>query len=151
MLEKWRKIYLLDPLWRLDLFTFDDAEMPGAYARVDISTAEYYFASIEIAESTFEMKEDEFMEIVNEALAHELLHILLIDFFRTSQVCAGENQELLEELKYKYEQFTTRLAKSYTNLDAKIIEKDELLKEVKEVCESGDIEKLKEILKGDKE
>jgi hypothetical protein len=29
--------------------------------------------------------------------------------------------------------------------DAKIVEKDELLKEVKEVCESGDIEKLKEM------
>ena len=42
LVEKWKMILNIDPIWKIDLDVFNDASMPGAYARVDTSTAEYF-------------------------------------------------------------------------------------------------------------
>ena len=49
IIDKWRDILHLDPLWSIDLTIFDDDATPGAFARVDASTTEYFFATIEIS------------------------------------------------------------------------------------------------------
>lgn len=116
ILDKWRTILHLDPLWRIDLTIFDDNEMPGAFARVDASTTEYFFATIEISYDMLRLREEDFEDKMNEAACHELLHLVMVDFFRSAQLVAGENEAMQNELKYKYEQFTSRLQKAFINL-----------------------------------
>lgn len=116
IVEKWREILHLDPLWSINLTIFDDDTMPGAFARVDASTTEYFFATIEISYSMLQLYDEDFEYKMNEAACHELLHLVMVDFFRSAQLVAGENEAMQNELKYKYEQFTSRLQKSFINL-----------------------------------
>ena len=104
ILVDWRLILQLDPLWQIDMFVFDDDETPGAMARVNTSSAEYFIATIEVAYTLLQLKEEEFCERMNDAMCHELIHLCLIDHFRFSQTVAGDNQVYQEELKYKFEQ-----------------------------------------------
>lgn len=116
ILDKWRSILHLDPLWKIDLTIFDDNEMPGAFARVDASTTEYFFATIEISYDMLQLREEDFEDKMNEAACHELLHLVMVDFFRSAQMVAGENEAMQGELRYKYEQFTSRLQKAFIEL-----------------------------------
>ncbi|MFA5048228.1 MAG: hypothetical protein WC516_04370 [Patescibacteria group bacterium] len=116
IIDKWRDILHLDPLWSIDLTIFDDDTTPGAFARVDASTTEYFFATIEISYSMLQLREEDFEAKMNEAACHELLHLVMVDFFRSSQLVAGENEAMQNELKYKYEQFTSRLQKAFIQL-----------------------------------
>ena len=116
IIEKWRVILHLDPLWNIDLTIFDDEAIPGAFARVDASATEYFFATIELSYDVLQLKEEDFEKKMNEAACHELLHLVMVDFFRSAQLVAGENAVMQDELKYKYEQFTSRLQKAFVEL-----------------------------------
>lgn len=147
--DKWRKILNLDPLWELDISVFDDEMMPGALARVDVSGAEYFMATIELSYDMLDMKEDEFKEKINEVICHELLHVVSIDYYRTAQLSAGENDAIQKELRYRYEQFTSRLQKTFTDLGKfqdKSLELEEKIEEIKNILNSDDQDKI-DILK----
>jgi len=119
-IKKWRSILYIDPLWNIYIDVFDDEEMPLALARVDASSTEYYMATIELSYSMLQMVEEEFMEKIDDIICHELLHLVMIDFFRTAQVAAGESEEMHKELKYKYEQFTSRLQRAFMDMYKKV-------------------------------
>lgn len=119
-IKRWRGLLHIDPLWTIYLDVFDDEEMPSAFARIDASSTEYYIATIELSYSTLQMEEDDFLKKIDDIICHELLHLVMIDFFRTAQVAAGEREEMQRELKYKYEQFTSRLQRAFMDIYKKI-------------------------------
>jgi hypothetical protein len=116
IVARWRAVLHLDPLWKISLDVFDDSEIPEALARIDASTTEYYMATIELSCSLFELKEARFVSKMNEIACHELLHLVMVDFFRTAQLAATESEEMLKELRYKYEQFTSRLQRAFSDM-----------------------------------
>jgi len=91
--------------------------MGGAFARVDTSNSEYYVAVMEINAAIFTSEEEEFVFLINEIVCHELVHLVMIDFVHSAQVAAGDNESMHDELRYKYEQFTSRLQKAFMGLD----------------------------------
>jgi len=121
IVDKWRKILYLDPIWVVSVEFADVEEMGGALARVDTSNSEYYVAVMEVTESLLQLDEDEFDPIINEIACHELIHLLLIDFVRSAQLVAGENEAMHNELRYKYEQFTSKLQRAFMNLNEQIV------------------------------
>jgi len=127
LVRKWSKYLCLDPMWIISIEVMPDEEMEGALARIDSSTSEYYVAIIEINQALLQIDEDKYVETVNEIVCHELIHLVMIDFFRTAQIAAGKKEELQDELKYKYEQFTSRFQRAFVDMD-KSLQKAELFK-----------------------
>lgn len=138
IVEEWKAILHLDPLWTIHIDVFDDIDNPGALARVDASNTEYYVATIELSYSLFEFKEKQFVLKMNEIACHELLHLATVDFFRTAQLAAAENEEMLKELRYKYEQFTARLQKAFVEMFNSNIELEVKLRTIKNLYLSED-------------
>jgi uncharacterized protein YdeI (YjbR/CyaY-like superfamily) len=66
------------------------------------------------------LSESDFKKAVNEVLCHELIHLVMIDFMRTAQLAADEDQVLQDELRYKFEQYTTRMQRAFMDLDKKV-------------------------------
>ena len=155
IVAKWKEVLYLDPLWRINIDVFDDTDIPEALARLDTSSAEYYMTTIELSYSLFELKEADFVDKMNEVACHELLHLVMVDFFRTAQLAAAENEEMIKELRYKYEQFTSRLQRAFSdmfNTNMELEGVDDKLHKIKNLylCESypgkwEDMEKLLEI------
>jgi hypothetical protein len=115
--SKWKRILHLDPLWHIGLSITDAEEMGGALARVDTSNAEYYVAEIEVSSTLLVADDKQFADAINELVCHELVHLVMIDFFRTAQLAAGDRQDMQDELRYKYEQFTSRFHRAFVALD----------------------------------
>ena len=148
--KKWREILYLDPLWDIDVTIFDDDMMPGALARVDVSSTEYFLATVEVSYDMFDMKEEEFKEKINEVICHELLHVVSIDFFRSAQLAAGENEVIQKELRYRYEQFTSRLQKTFNKLHSsyeKVGEFENKINEIKKILDGEEIDKIEALKK----
>lgn len=120
VVSKWRKILHLDPIWTISIELADADVMGGAFARVDTSNSEYYVAVMEVNAAIFTSEEEEFEFLINEIVCHELVHLVMIDFVRSAQVAAGDNDSMHAELMYKYEQFTSRLQKAFMGLDDQI-------------------------------
>jgi hypothetical protein len=98
-----------------------DAEtMGGAFARVDTTNSEYYVTTMEINAAILNSEEGEFELLINEIVCHELVHLVMIDFIHSAQLVAGDNESMHNELRYKYEQFTSRLQKAFMDLDEQI-------------------------------
>jgi hypothetical protein len=116
-INKWKKILQMDPVWKIMISVTDEEEMGNAFASVDTQSAEYYVAGIEFSSALMSLEEDKLKSVINDIVAHELLHIVQLDFFNTAKLCAGKNQSMHQELRYKYEQYTTRLQRSFVELD----------------------------------
>ena len=116
LVKKWSKILCLDPIWNVEVSLLTNDEMESGLARIDTSSAEYYEVVIELNHLLSQLDEDLLNEELETAICHELVHLILIDFFRTAQVAAGEQDGLIRELIYKYEQITSRLQKSFLSL-----------------------------------
>lgn len=115
---KWRKILHIDPLWKIEvIFSESISGSYSAIAALDTSGAAYYMADIHISEALFENPDDFVFDKINEAICHELVHLVYIDFYRTAQLAAGENEEMIAELNYKYEQSTSRLQRALVDLE----------------------------------
>jgi len=125
LVKRWRKHLQLDPLWDIGVEIVDDDEMEGAIARVDTSNSEYFVATIEITNGLLHLPEDKFLSTMNELVCHELIHLVMIDFFRTAQLAAGEEETLNRELRYKFEQFTSRFQHAFIELDKQLIKAKE--------------------------
>jgi hypothetical protein len=115
-ISKWRKILHLDPLWEIHVTIVDCMQMEGNLARVDALGTEYYVANLDINESFLQVDEEYFMEKIEQIVCHELLHLVAVDFYRSAILASGKNEHMKEELKYRYEQFTTRLEKAFVDL-----------------------------------
>lgn len=118
VIEEWREVMEIDPLWEISTDIIEDEECNGnAKGAVDIGSAQYYRAPILLCERIFELDEEEFMATLNDdIIPHELTHLVAVDFFRTALMIAGDNQEIKQELRYRYEQFVVRLCRIITKL-----------------------------------
>ena len=115
-MQKWRKILHIDDMWEIDVEVIDGEEMEG-YARLSLSTAEYYITSIELSHYLLTIDEDKFKSKMEVIMCHELIHLVAIDFYRTARIAAEESEGLQEELRYRYEQFTARLQRSFISIN----------------------------------
>lgn len=118
VVENWREVMNIDPIWELpiDIYDEDDAP-PSAKGALDVSEAQYYRAPVLLFEGMFDLSEEEFMaELNDKVVPHELTHLVAVDFFRTATLMARDNDQLREELRYKYEQFVVRFCKIITTL-----------------------------------
>ena len=61
-----------------------------------------------------------FLQKINEVICHELVHLVMVDFFRTAKLMVSDNKEMSKELRYKYEQITARLQRSFIELYKKV-------------------------------
>ena len=120
MIKKWRANLKLDPVWVINSEFIPAEEMEGAYAMVNADNTEYYSASIYVSDFLTQLSEVDFKKAINEVICHELVHLVMIDFMRTAQLAAGNKQVLQEELRYKFEQFTTRIQRAFMDFDKKV-------------------------------
>jgi hypothetical protein len=127
LIQRWSKHLCLDPLWTINVEVMPDEEMEGALARIDTSTSEYYVSTMEINQVLLQVEDNRFIDTVNEIVCHELIHLVMIDFFRTAQIAAGKKEEFQKELKYKYEQFTSRFQRAFIDMD-RSLQRAELFK-----------------------
>lgn len=126
---KWRKALLLDPIWLISIDIIDTEIMDRAFARVDTSNAEYFVATLEISDTLLQLDDKEFEFVINEVACHELIHLVMIDFVRSAQLVAGNNKKMCDELRYKYEQFTSRFQRAFMGLDEHIGKLEELVQD----------------------
>jgi len=127
VINKWKKVLLLDPIWLLSIDMVDSEEMGQAFARVDTSNAEYYVATLEISDVLMGLDDKEFEFVINEVACHELIHLVMIDFVHSAQLLAGNNKKMCDELRYKYEQFTSRFQRAFMGVDEYIEKLEELV------------------------
>jgi uncharacterized protein YdeI (YjbR/CyaY-like superfamily) len=120
LMKKWRNYLKLDPIWVIEFKFIDSEEMNGSFAMVNADNSEYYAASVYLSDLLTKLPETEFKNAVNEVLCHELIHLVMIDFMRTAQLAADEDQVLQDELRYKFEQYTTRMQRAFMDLDKKV-------------------------------
>ena len=133
IIKKWKKNLQIDPLWHIEVVIVDDEEMEGAIARVNSSSSEYFTASIEITNGLLYLPEDKFLSTIDDFVCHELVHLVSIDFYRTALLAVGENHTLAKELKYRYEQFTSRLQKAFVEMEKQVVKsKEQPLKLIEE-------------------
>lgn len=102
IVEEWREILLIDPIWDIPVLIVD---RDGAMAALDIKNAQYYRAPLLITEQLVER--DDFWEDIENIVCHELIHLIVVDFMRTALI--GSHKDVKDELRYKYEQLTVRL------------------------------------------
>lgn len=116
VVEEWRKIMELDPIWELPVDIMDES-IENVKGAVNIVGSQYYKAPILLGEDLFDLDEEEFIdEISDKIIPHELTHIIAVDFFRTALLLAREDKHMAEELRYRYEQFVVRICKIVTKL-----------------------------------
>ena len=119
-IEEWRSVMELDPIWEISADIIEDeyeGARAGAKAAISIGESQYYRAPVLLCESLFQLSEEDFLsELNNEVIPHELTHLVAADFFRTALLAAGENEQLQNELRYKYEQFTVRFSRIISKL-----------------------------------
>lgn len=128
LITKWRKILFLDNIWTVSLELGSEEEMDQALAFVDTSNAEYFVATVILNDTLLNLEEDIFIEIVNEILCHELTHLVMADFLRSALILAEGKPDFQQELRYKFEQHTTRLQRAFMDLDTKIADQDRFIK-----------------------
>jgi ribosomal protein L29 len=117
VVKKWKKQLQLDHLWNIEIEVVDSEEMEGAVARVDTSNSEYFVATIEVTHALLQLPQERFFTTINEVVFNELVHLVMIDFYRTAQLAAVDNEKISKELRYKYEQFTSRFQRAFVDLD----------------------------------
>jgi hypothetical protein len=117
----WRRILLVDPIWRIRVGVAEDEDMGQGEANVDIGAAEYYRADISISRHLLSLREDRLDAMAANIACHELLHIVAADFHRAALVAAGDNRPMCDELRYRYEQFVSRFSMILLNLDSRLV------------------------------
>jgi hypothetical protein len=116
IIEKWRTIMNIDPIWQIDIQVLPDEEIEGSIAYINMSRAANYYAQICISYYLFSYEDADFLSEIETIACHELTHLVAEDFMRTAILAAGHNRKLVKELRHKYEQFTSRLQKTMLDL-----------------------------------
>lgn len=126
-IKRWRRILLIDPIWTFQVVVAEDEDMEQGDANVDIGTSEYYIARISLSRGMLSLENDELEMTATNVAAHELLHIATADYQRAALVAAGDNVQMQEELRYRYEQLVSRFSMILMDFDSQFEEgsKDE--------------------------
>lgn len=122
IVDKWKKILNVDSLWNIEICEFENDKI-GGIARLDTSRSEYYSTSLEISSDMFLIDEDVFKEEIEEAVSHELIHLIMIDFFRIANILTEGDSRLNKILLYNFEQITVKLQRSFLNLEKNLFHK----------------------------
>jgi len=117
ILEKWRNIMNVDPMWTIKIQPVNNLEESLAF--LSMTRAANYQAKICVNYDVFSYHAETFMSEMELIMCHELIHLVTEDFMRTAMLAAGYNRKLIDELKYKYEQLTSRLQKTILSLTTK--------------------------------
>jgi hypothetical protein len=126
-IRRWRRILLIDPIWTFQVSIAADEDMEQGDANVDIGTSEYYLARINISRGMLSLENGELEMAATNVACHELLHIATADYQRAALVAAGDNAQMQEELRYRYEQLVSRFSMILMGFDSQLEEetKDE--------------------------
>jgi hypothetical protein len=116
IVEKWRSIMNIDPIWKIDLVVCLSESMEESLAHINMSQAANYRADIKLDYDLLSLDDSEFLSEIERVLCHELIHLMSEDFARTAMLAAGNDRKLAKELRHKYEQFTSRLQKTLMDL-----------------------------------
>lgn len=119
-IKKWRKILFIDPIWEIEINILDAEIMENSLARVDFTEEDYFRIFIDVNESILKYSDEEIDQIANRVACHELIHSVSSDFQRIAMVAVRKNKQLMEELRFRYEQFTTRLEKAFLKMDKEL-------------------------------
>jgi hypothetical protein len=68
---------------------------------------------------------------LNDVACHELVHLSCTDFYRAALLAANENVEMRKELRYRFEQITSRMQRAFMEMQSKINKLEESLKKEK--------------------
>lgn len=107
LIEKWKKRLYINDIWEITI-CLEEMNAKGA---IDLKEAEYYRADLLINEQLLGNDKE-----IEEIVIHELVHLVATDFFRCAMMSA-KNDNIRDELRYKYEQFTTKLSKTLGDLN----------------------------------
>jgi hypothetical protein len=121
-IKRWRRILLIDPIWTFQVVVAEDEDMEQGDANVDIGTSEYYIARISLSRGMLSLENDELEITATNVAAHELLHIATADYQRAALVAAGDNVQMQEELRYRYEQLVSRFSMILMDFDSQFEE-----------------------------
>jgi hypothetical protein len=121
-IKRWRRILLIDPIWTFQVVVAEDEDMEQGDANVDIGTSEYYIARISLSRGMLSLENDELEITATNVAAHELLHIATADYQRAALVAAGDNVQIQEELRYRYEQLVSRFSMILMDFDSQFEE-----------------------------
>jgi len=116
VLEQWRAILNIDPIWKIGIEVLPNDEIEGSMTHIDMSRAAVYGAKVCVDYDFFLCDDDVFLTEMERVFSHELIHLVAEDFMRTAVLAAGHNRKLVKELRHKYDQFTSRLQKTLTDL-----------------------------------
>lgn len=116
-IERWREILMLDQIWRFTLDVLEDDELNNQAAAVDLSKAEYYLARIMVARSQLSLSGDELRKTAKQTACHELVHVLTTDYQRAALSATSDNTPMRAEMRYRYEQLTSRLTEALLELE----------------------------------
>lgn len=122
--KRWLGILLIDPIWTIRVDVAEDEDMERGDANVDIGTAEYYMARLNISKGLLALRGKELEAAAVNVACHELLHIATADYQRASLVAAGDNAQMQEELRYRYEQLVSRFSMILLGFDSQRPEKE---------------------------
>lgn len=116
-IKRWRRILLIDPIWTFQVSIAEDEDMEQGDASVDIGTSEYYLARINISRGMLSLENEDLVIAATNVACHELLHIATADYQRSALVAAGDNVQMQEELRYRYEQLVSRFSMILMDFD----------------------------------
>lgn len=134
IIKEWRKRLYIDPIWTVNIEIYNGEEADeDNIAFINLSNAEYFVITLFLSNELMLMEERDFTKTINDVVCHELVHLVSGDFYRTAQLAAGDNEEIQKEIKYKYEQFTSRIQIAFTDVYKRVEKLEELLKAMKTV------------------
>jgi Zn-dependent protease with chaperone function len=119
VLEKWRSILNIDPIWKVDIEVLPDEDIEGSISYINMSCSANYYATICISCDLLAYDDDKFLSEIEMVLCHELIHLMTEDLMRTAILAARNDKGLARELRHKCEQFTSRLQKTLMDLITK--------------------------------
>jgi len=146
ILKEWRDKLHIDPIWtiRVEVYNSEEAEEGMDVAFFNLSNAEYFVVVLSLSNDLMLFEEEDFVEAMHDIACHELVHLSSGDFYRTAQLSAGDNEQMQKELRYKYEQFTSRMQKAFMDMHRKVEKIEKSLKKAKASLKKIDVPVEKE-------
>ena len=147
-IKRWRSILLIDPIWTIRITIAEDENMEHGDASIDIGTAEYYVTNINITRGLLSLKNVQLKMTATNVACHELLHIATADYQRAALVAAGENVQMQEELRYRYEQLVSKFSMILIDFDLQFEneEAEPVCKKVEKLEVESSVQQEKEIM-----
>jgi hypothetical protein len=130
IIKKWREILHIDPIWEIvvEVYNSEEVEERLDAAFLNLADAEYYTAILSLSNEIMMLEGEDFTDTLNDVACHELVHLSCTDFYRTALLAANENVEMRKELRYRFEQITSRMQRAFMEMQSKINELEESLK-----------------------